>query len=69
MRIEVIGQRLLTGRMAIAQAALLSCRVLHSRTEQYARQKICNGLAGETTLYEMPQLKSVFDESYKELDR
>jgi len=69
MRIEVIGQRLLTGRMAIAEAALLSCRVLHMRTEAYARQKICNGLSGETTLYDMPQLKSVFDESYRELDR
>ncbi|GMH86158.1 hypothetical protein TrST_g2029 [Triparma strigata] len=69
MRIEVIGQRLLTGRMAIAEAALLSCRVLHMRTEEYARQKVCNGLNGETSLYSMPQLKNVFDESYAELDR
>jgi len=69
MRIEVIGQRLLTGRMAIAEAALLSCRVLHMRTEQYAKTKICNGLSGETTLYEMPQLRNTFDESYRELDR
>ncbi|GMH82626.1 hypothetical protein TrVE_jg5097 [Triparma verrucosa] len=69
MRIEVIGQRLLTGRMAIAEAALLSCRVLHMRTEEYARQKVCNGLNGETSLYSMPQLKNVFDESYTELDR
>ena len=29
MRIEVIGQRLLTGRLAIAEAALASCHVLH----------------------------------------
>jgi acyl-CoA oxidase len=57
MRIEVIGQRLLTGRIAIAEAALISSRVLHMRTEEYAKQKICNGLAGETTLSEMPQLK------------
>ncbi|GMH76486.1 hypothetical protein TL16_g07103 [Triparma laevis f. inornata] len=69
MRIEVIGQRLLTGRMAIAEAALLSCRVLHMRTEEYARQKVCNGLNGETSLYSMPQLKNVFDEGYAELDR
>ena len=39
MRIEVIGQRLLTGRLAIAEAAISSCRVLHMRTEEYARQK------------------------------
>lgn len=66
---QVIGQRLLTGRMAIAEAALVSCRVLHMKTEEYARQKVCNGLAGETSLYSMPQLKSVFDISYRELDR
>lgn len=32
MRIEVIGQRLLTGRVAIAEAALVSARALHLRT-------------------------------------
>jgi len=68
MRIEVIGQRLLTGRLAIAEAALVSCRVLHMKTEEYARRKVCNGLAGETELYNMPQLRAVFDESYKALD-
>lgn len=68
MRIEVIGQRLLTGRMAIAESALVSCRVLHMKTEEYARQKVCNGLSGETSLYSMPQLKSVFDTSYREID-
>merc|ERR1719506_1154372 len=66
MRIEVIGQRLLTGRIAIAEAALVSARVLHMKTEEYAKQKICNGIAGETTLSEMPQLKSTFKKSYEE---
>ena len=65
---QVIGQRLLTGRMAIAESALVSCRVLHMKTEEYARRKVCNGLAGETSLYSMPQLKSVFEKSYRELD-
>ena len=68
MRIEVIGQRLLTGRQCIAEAALLSARVLHMKTEEYAKTKVCNGLAGETTLAAMPQLRSVFDESYKQID-
>jgi len=68
MRIEVIGQRLLTGRMAIAEAALLSARVLHMKTEEYAKGKVCNGLAGETSLASMPQLASVFEESYRQLD-
>merc|ERR1711871_344775 len=68
MRIEVIGQRLLTGRLAIAEAALLAARVLHMKTETYAQTKVCNGLAGETTLANMPQLKHVFEESYKAID-
>mmetsp|Transcript_3275 Transcript_3275/g.6213 ORF Transcript_3275/g.6213 Transcript_3275/m.6213 type:complete len:563 (+) Transcript_3275:49-1737(+) len=68
MRIEVIGQRLLTGRMAIAEAALLSARCLHMRTEEYAKNKICNGLNGETSLASMPQLANVFKESYAKLD-
>ena len=69
MRIEVIGQRLLTGRLAIAQAALLHALTLHRRTETHAQHKVCNGLAGETTLAEMPQLRAVLRESYAALDR
>jgi len=68
MRIEVIGQRLLTGRQAIAEAAVLCARVLHMKTEEYARGKVCNGIAGETTLAQMPQLRAVFEESYRQLD-
>lgn len=33
------------------------------------KKKICNGIAGETTLYKMPQVKNVFDKSYAELDK
>jgi len=43
MRIEVIGQRLLTGRLAIAEAAIMCARTLHMRTESYAENKVCNG--------------------------
>jgi len=68
MRIEVIGQRLLTGRQAIAEAAVLCARVLHMKTEEYAKSKVCNGLAGEVPLSEMPQLKAVFAESYAAFD-
>ena len=68
MRIEVIGQRLLTGRQCIAEAALVSCRVLHMRTERYAQSKVCNGVAGEVPLADMPQLRAVFDDSYAQLD-
>ena len=68
MRIEVIGQRLLTGRMVIAQAALLCARTLHMRTEAYAATKTCNRLAGEVPLGEMPQLKAVLSDGYARLD-
>lgn len=40
-----------------------SARVLHMKTEEYASRKVCNGLAGETTLAAMPQLRAVLDES------
>ena len=46
---QVIGQRLLTGRQAIAEAALLSAKCLHLCTETYAKTKICNGLTGEVS--------------------
>jgi acyl-CoA oxidase len=67
MRIEVIGQRLLTGRLAIAEAALVTARVLHDKCASYAETKVCNGLAGETTLAAMPQLRAVFEESERAL--
>ena len=69
MRIEVIGQRLLTGRQAIAEAALVMARTLHIKTAAYARSKMCNGLAGEVALADMPQLKAVFEESDTKLGR
>ena len=31
------------------------------RTEAYAQAKVCNGLAGETSLASMPQLRSLFE--------
>jgi len=54
--------------MAIAQAALFYAMSLHMKTEAYAKTKICNGLAGETTLYAMPQVRTVFEESYAALE-
>lgn len=68
MRIEVIGQRLMTGRQAIAEAALVCARILHMHVEQYAKSKVCNAINGETTLSAMPQLASVLAESYKQID-
>jgi acyl-CoA oxidase len=69
MRIEVIGQRLLTGRQAIAEAALVMARAIHSKALTYAQSKVCNGIAGDVMLSQMPQLKAVFDESDAKLGR
>ena len=69
MRIEVIGQRLMTGRMAIAEAALVFAKSLHAKTLAYAEGKVCNGLKGEVPLATMPQLARVIRESDAALDR
>merc|ERR1719320_678128 len=42
MRIEVIGQRLLTGRLAIAEAAITMVRQLFVKTRSYADSKLVN---------------------------
>ena len=68
MRIEVIGQRLMTGRMAIAEAALVFAQALHAKTQAYAETKVCNGVSGEVPLAAMPQLARVMDESRAALD-
>jgi acyl-CoA oxidase len=69
MRIEVIGQRLLTGRLVIAEAALVGLRCLLSKTHAYCKQKKVNGL-GDTkpALAALPQLRTLFDTAYASLD-
>jgi acyl-CoA oxidase len=59
MRIEVIGQRLLTGRLCIAQAALVATRKLFGRATAFARVKACNGTRGAVALAALPQLASL----------
>ena len=39
MRLEVIGQRLLTGRLAIAQAGLMFAKKLYEKTLEFAKQR------------------------------
>jgi len=46
MRLEVIGQRLLTGRLCIAQAAIVATRKLFSKAVAFAQVKACNGASG-----------------------
>jgi len=62
MRLEVIGQRLLTGRMAIAQAGVAFARTLYKKTFEYATTKMCWAPKGQPqpSLAELPQLQHLF---------
>jgi alkylation response protein AidB-like acyl-CoA dehydrogenase len=62
---EMIGQRLYTGRVAVAQAALSYQRQLYEDTRAYADAKPIPsfGSGGSATLASIPQLYSLFDEA------
>eukprot|EP00286_Rhodomonas_abbreviata_P012625 CAMPEP_0181322656 /NCGR_PEP_ID=MMETSP1101-20121128/19345_1 /TAXON_ID=46948 /ORGANISM="Rhodomonas abbreviata, Strain Caron Lab Isolate" /LENGTH=539 /DNA_ID=CAMNT_0023430585 /DNA_START=37 /DNA_END=1656 /DNA_ORIENTATION=- len=64
---HMIGQRLFTGRVAVAQAALEFRRGLFDSTKQYAETKRCWAPKGEPTLSNVPQLKAIFAENDRKL--
>ncbi|KAJ1626367.1 acyl-CoA dehydrogenase/oxidase [Pavlovales sp. CCMP2436] len=71
---HMIGARLFTGRVAVAQAALEFRRGLFDRTNAYADAKLCwaPGPSGSRQLSSVPQLKALFEEnerSIADLDR
>mmetsp|Transcript_49019 Transcript_49019/g.137219 ORF Transcript_49019/g.137219 Transcript_49019/m.137219 type:complete len:479 (-) Transcript_49019:82-1518(-) len=60
---DQIGQRLFTGRVAVAQAALVFGRKLFERTRTYTDKKLCwapNGMRPPLSM--LPQLRSLFEE-------
>ena len=63
MRIEVIGQRLLTGRVVVAQWALTFCQRLFAETKRYAAAKKCWMPGGETSLASLPHIAAMFSEA------
>ena len=69
MRIEVIGQRLLTGRLCIAQAALVATRKLFANAYAFAGSKQCNAASGTVALAALPQLHSLRVRAAAELSR
>jgi len=69
MRIEVIGQRLLSGRVAVAQAALEFARKLYTNTKAYSDNKKCWSPKGSPPLTDIPHLKALYAEADKELTR
>ena len=61
---EMIGQRLFTGRVAVAQAALAFGRYLFSKTREYTDSKLCWAPKGvRPPLSMLPQLSSLYDEA------
>lgn len=69
MRLEVIGQRLLTGRLCIAQAAIEFASKLFERTKDYSDQKRCWAPVGEPVLSSMPQLNSIYEKAVADFNR
>ena len=65
---HMIGQRLFTGRVAVAQAALEFRKSLFDMTKSYADSKKCWSPTGEPSLSSIPQLKDIFIENHKSLD-
>ena len=61
---DMIGQRLYTGRVAVAQGALEYRRQLFKKTKEYTDSKVC---PGNVTLTSIPQLDSLYEENQSEL--
>ena len=67
---EMIGQRLYTGRVAVAQAALAFRRQVFEVTEAYAKQKPIPDVAGRKgrVLADIPQLRALFADAAARAD-
>jgi len=63
---HMIGQRLFTGRVAVAQAAMAFRHGLFDKTKAFADNKQCWSPKGELMLSGIPQLKSLFQEAEEE---
>ncbi|CAM9113786.1 unnamed protein product [Ectocarpus fasciculatus] len=60
---HMIGQRLFSGRVAVAQAALTFRRELFRSTAAYTDAKRCWAPGGESTLSDIPQLRALYEEA------
>lgn len=56
----MIGQRLFTGRVAVAWAAITFTRKLYEMTRSYSDSKTCWGPKGNSSLTNVPQLNNLF---------
>lgn len=60
---DMIGQRLYTGRIAVAQAALEYRRQLFKQTKEYSDNKHTFAFKGEPVLSNIPQLAAIYQEN------
>jgi len=65
---EMIGQRLFTGRVAVAQAALEFRKQVFAQTQAYSDNKKCWAPSGEPVLSNIPQLNSLYAEADAKAD-
>jgi acyl-CoA oxidase len=68
--IDMIGQRLFTGRCLIGESGLIFTETLYSKTFDYGNNKACWAPGGNThPLSEVPQLKDLYPEARAALSR
>ncbi|CAE7559238.1 POX5 [Symbiodinium microadriaticum] len=60
---HMIGQRLFTGRVAVAQAALAFRREIYNSTKAYTDAKLCWSPDGNVSLTTIPQISSLYAEA------
>eukprot|EP00928_Gymnodinium_smaydae_P020617 TRINITY_DN17972_c0_g1_i1.p1 TRINITY_DN17972_c0_g1~~TRINITY_DN17972_c0_g1_i1.p1 ORF type:complete len:501 (-),score=122.52 TRINITY_DN17972_c0_g1_i1:35-1432(-) len=65
----MIGQRLFSGRVAVAQAALTFTRKLYETTREYSDGKKCWAPKGEASLTNVPQLGALYERADRKLHR
>jgi len=65
----MIGQRLFTGRIAVAQAALNFTRMLFESTRLHSDGKVCWGPKENTNLTAVPQLRALYEVAERRLKR
>lgn len=63
---EMIGQRLFSGRVGVAQAALSFGKGLYERTKKYTDNKMCWSPNGEVTLTSIPHIKAQYERAERE---
>ena len=65
---HMIGQRLFTGRVAVAQAAMEFRRGLFAKTREFTDNKKCWSPYGDVTLSDIPHIKALYERAGQETD-